>query len=86
MKSLLPVVKEEIGYSVAHSIGARYDKEIIKTELAKIRKENPEIVNFIKQWCKLSKCQIHSAFCGILVYQLLRSQAEVDKMNEDLNL
>ena len=86
MKPLLPIVKEEIGFSLAHYIGARYDKEFVKTELSKIKKENPEIVSFIKKWSRLDKCSIHTAFCGILIYQLLRSQAESDKMNEELNL
>jgi hypothetical protein len=86
MKSLLPVVKEEVGFSIAQYIGSRGDKEFIKKELRKIRKENPAVADFIVKWSKLDNHAIHSAFCGILVYQLLRSQAEVDRMEEDLFL
>lgn len=75
---MLPRVKEEIGYSIAESIGDD-DAEFIMTEIKKIEMENPVIADFIGRWSQDPK----TVFCGILVYKLLRSQAEADKMNEE---
>lgn len=82
MKELLPVVKEEVGYSLAHYMGSKIDREFIKDELKSMKRENPVIAHFIKKWSKLDSHSIHSAFCGILVYKLLRSQAEADHLND----
>lgn len=82
MKYLLPQVNHEVGFSVAHSIGNQYDRDFVKKELNIIKKENPAVAEFIKKW---SLGKLHTAFCGILVYKLLRSQAEVDRMTEDFN-
>jgi len=86
MKPLLPIVDSSIGFSLAKYVGEKGDVEFIKTELRRIKKENPAIVDFIKKWADLGGCQTHTIFCGILVYKLLRSQAEADRMKEDLNL
>lgn len=86
MKTLLPIVDSEVGFSLAKYVGEKGDAEFIKSELKKISKENPTIAEFIKKWSSLSNCQTHTKFCGILVYKLLRSQAEADRMNEDLKL
>jgi hypothetical protein len=85
MKPLLPVVNSEIGFSLAKSVGEQCDKAFIKKEIKKIKKENPTIAEFVEKWASLGK-YTHAAFCGILVYKLLRSQAEADRMAEDFNL
>jgi hypothetical protein len=85
MKHLLPVVNSEIGFSLAKSVGEQCDKAFIKKELKKIKKENPTVAEFIQKWASLGKYS-HAAFCGVLVYNLLRSQAEADRMTEDFNL
>lgn len=80
MKRLLPLVNTEVGYSIAHYMGSKFDKVFIKNELSAIKKENPVVADFIKRWAKLEKNPTHSIFCGILVYKLLRSQAEADDL------
>lgn len=82
MKSLLPLVKPEIGFSLARHMGEITDKKFIKEELDKIDKENPVISDFIYKWSKLDKNKTHTAYCGIIVYNLLKSQAEVNKLEE----
>lgn len=84
MENLLPVVNQEIGFSVSQSIPDVTDKEFVKQELKKIKKENPVIANVIARWANLDKGKIHTAYCGIMVYKLLRSQAEVDKMEREI--
>ncbi len=77
---MLPIVNKDIGFSIAHHIGSSGDKDFVKKELKKIRNENPVVADFIKKWSKLDSHSLHSAFCGILVYNLLRSQAEADEL------
>lgn len=86
MKSLLPMVDSEVGFSLAKTVGEKGDAEFIKTELKRLDKENPTVADFIRKWSLLGDCQTHTKFCGILVYKLLRSQAEADRMTEDLNI
>lgn len=86
MKPLLPIVDSEVGFSLAKHVGEKGDADFIKTELQKMDKENPTVANFIRKWSLLGGCQTHTKFCGILVYKLLRSQAEANRMEEDLNL
>lgn len=85
INNLLPVVNPDVGHSVAESIGDE-DQEYIIKEIKKLKKKNPAIADFIKKWCKGSKCTTHSALCGILVYNLLESQAEVNLMEISLNI
>ncbi len=85
MKQLLPIVDSEIGFSVAQSLDSD-DIGNIKTQLARIKKSNPVIHEFIVKWTKLVKnknMRLYCAFCGILVYKLLESQAECDEMERD---
>ncbi len=82
MKPLLPVVNSDVGFSIARHIGEANDRTFVKNELAAIAAENPAIANFIASWSMLGEEKLMSAFCGILVYKLLRSQAEVDRMEE----
>lgn len=84
MKPLLPIVDSEVGFSLAKTVGEKGDAEFIKTELKRLDKENPTIADFIKKWSQLGGCQTHTKFCGILVYKLLRSQAEANRMEEEL--
>lgn len=85
MKPLLPIVDAEVGFSLAKTVGEKGDSEFMKSELHRIDRENPTVANFIERWAQLSECPTHTKFCGILVYKLLRSQAEADRMTEDLN-
>jgi len=85
--SLLPFVKKEIGPSLAKSISS-YDIEILKKELSSIKKENPHVAEFIREFslAKRTSSAIHCAICGALVYKMLRSQAEADQMAKEIRL
>ena len=87
MKKFLPVVKSEVGFSIAQSLSGT-DNENLAKKIKKIKKENPVVAEFIKKWSNKAKgdSKIHTAFCGILVYELLRSQAESDEMDADFFL
>ncbi len=86
MKPFLPVVKEEISGSLATNLNPKEsDIENIKREWSKIKKENPVVASFIKKFAKLNKEWEPVAYCAIIVYHMLRSQAEADYMNETFN-
>ena len=88
MRNLLPFVLNEVGYSVAAGLDDN-DIKNIKKELKHIQKVNPAIAEFINGWSRNAStkdAKIHSAFCGILVYKLLESQAEADQMNTEIRL
>ena len=87
--SLLPVVNPDVGHAIAANFSDdKSDRKVIAAELKRISRENPAIANFIGDWAKQMKGEgaIHSAFCGVLVYKLLHSQAEADQMAEEINL
>lgn len=79
----LPFVTNEVGFNVAHGL-KNDDKTNIVEGLEKIKKTNPAIAEFITKWSKQARdldAKYHSALCGILVYKLLESQAEAEKLN-----
>ena len=86
MDNLLPFVTNDVGFSIAASLGDEYDPKVWRQEYLRIKKINPGVAEFISRWSKLSKCKLHTAIMGILVYRLLESQAECDRMEKELKL
>lgn len=87
-KSLLPIVGNETMYNVEHRLSNKTDNEFYRQEIKQIRKENPLIAKFINLWASdentPKKARGYIAFCGILVYRMLASQAEADKLEEEI--
>ncbi len=82
----LPVVSGEVGLPIAHALRGQDDDEYAQEELAKINEENPVIVEFLQQFAETTDDSMGSLFSGILVYKLLRSQAEADRMRQEIAL
>lgn len=82
----LPLVVADIGCPIAHALRGQDDEEYIQNELDKINKENPVIVEFLRQFAETTDDEVGSQFAGILIYKMLRSQAEADKMKQDIDL
>lgn len=84
----LPRVNPEVGFSISQSF--KGDEDYYDRMMKIIRRENPAVAEFIERWANKTDaepdCQMHSAFCGILVYALLRAQAEADHMSETIKL
>lgn len=80
----LPFVKPENAFPLAKELKESEYKEIeyIKKQLKEIKEENPIVSMWIKRHAQTSKDKITAAYCGIMVYRLLKSQAEADEMNE----
>ena len=83
--NLLPIVDADIGQSVAQAIEnqSEYTEKLLK----RISKENPVVAEFIMKWAMLNEDSMEeTTLCGLIVYRLLESQAEADKMSEEINI
>lgn len=80
----LPVVKPEITASIEREVSDISDYTFIKNNLKRIKANNPTVAEFIKRFSKETEDPVASAFCGILVYRLLESQAECNQMENEL--
>lgn len=86
MDNLLPFVEADIGFSLAQNVGVD-DLEFVANALEEMKKENPYVAKFIEDWVELAEDdELHSMFCGIIVYKMLKSQAEVDRMEQEINI
>lgn len=83
-RPLLPVVKPEIGFSIEHGIPDDVNA-FIKPALANLWEENPVVAEWIERFSKITKCKGTVAICGLVVYKLLHSQAEADRMAEEIH-
>lgn len=86
MKDLLPFVTNEVGFSIAADLGDVNCVETWKKELRHIRKVNPGVHEAIVTWSRHSKDKLHTAIMGVLVYRLLESQAEADRMYKEYKI
>lgn len=87
-QALLPIVNPEVGFSITQKLGDKSDKAIFVEQMGHIESANPVVAEFIRQWSGAEKGDafVSAAFCGILVYLLLESQAEVNHMENNLGL
>lgn len=86
LNTFIPVVKPEIGASLQKELCDKFDKIYMKEQLAKLDEENPVISKFIRQFAKTTDDAMGSAWCGLIVFKLLESQAEVNRMEMEINL
>lgn len=80
---MLPKVHADICFSVSKSLTE------INEEFKIIQEENPIVAQLIEDWAlylKRKDDQIHCLFAGIMVYKLLKSQAEVDEMEREIKI
>lgn len=85
MQNLLPIVDPDIGQSIAQAIDD--EKEYVEKQIRRLEKENPAIAEFISRWSLMhDELLVEVALCGVLVYRLLESQAEADKMSEEIHI
>lgn len=87
MNNLLPVVKPEIGACIEHELlNNKKDSIYIKEQLEKIKIENPVISFWIETFSKKTKDKKGAIFCGLMVFKMLRIQAECDKMKSEIKI
>lgn len=82
MPSLLPIVKEETGFSLQAELLECPENQYVLKHIKRLENDNPCIANFISQLAVLSGDPQSVAYAGILVYRLLESQAETDNLEK----
>jgi len=81
MEKYLPVVKKEVTYSIIGNLQNAEDIKYIEKRLKEIDEVNPIISQWIRSYSKSAKNKLYTAYCGLVVYELLYSQAEADDMH-----
>lgn len=84
MDELLPVVKAEVGFSVTEEINVgETDADYILPAIRRLQIVNPCVANFLAAFAAGTDDKEAVLICGLVVYRLLESQAEADRMAED---
>lgn len=84
MENYLPLLNAEIAGSMIRNISNNSDIPYLKKQLKELKEINPLVAEWIYKFSVTTKDKIGAAYCGLMVYKLLNSQAEADKMNEEL--
>lgn len=85
-ENYLPVVKPEITGSMEQDLMYHSDQSYIKEKLRHLKKKNPVVHAFLKNFSKASKDPIMTVFGGLIIYKMLESQAEADFLNSELDI
>lgn len=80
---LLPKVDYELSGAIMKEIEEQGEEEFMINLMRRIDKENPAIGGFLGIMGKQSKDLKATMGCGALVYELLRRQAEADRMKKE---
>lgn len=80
-ESIMPIVQPEVCFSLEDECRNVSDAETVKRLYKKVKKENPIVAMWIKNWAKQSKDRISSMACALITYRLIQSQIEADMMN-----
>jgi hypothetical protein len=86
LDTFLPVVKPEVAASLHREIFDKFDVPYIKNQLARLDEDNPVIGRWIMEFGKTTDDKVGAMYCGIMVYRLLESQAEANRMAEEIKL
>lgn len=86
MQNLLPRVNPAVGASLEHELSNKFDNAYIKEQLEILSQENPVISFWIENFSKKTRDKKGAIFCGLMVFKLLRIQAECDQMESSIKL
>ena len=78
---MLPVVHENIGYSLQREI-PEDDHVYLLEQMDRIYETNPCIARFIDNYAIETDDPVGAALCGVMIYRLLESQAEAEELND----
>lgn len=83
-KGLLPIVNEEIGYSIQRDYARQssYCADLVN----RLQEDNPCVLRFIVQMSARSEDQKLVAETALLVYRLLESQAETNQLERMIDM
>ena len=81
---MMPIVKPETCYSLEGDCLNKSDYATAKKLYKRIRKENPVIALWIREWAKKTDDKTGAMICALVTYRLLESQIEADELNKNL--
>lgn len=87
MSPVLPVLKNDTVWSVLARFRGRNPAESYSAFAEEIGRENPAVSEAIFRFCEPIEDKAdrgHAELCGLLVYSLLKSQGEADRLNHEL--
>ena len=85
-KGVLPTVSEEVCFAVQAEIQQSKENDYVVDMLSRLQEDNPFIANFISTFSLKTSDPTSSTYAGLLVYRLLESQAQADKMEADTKI
>ena len=86
MLDILPVVSKEVAIPIGKSIITENDNEYCKEQLSLLKVKNPVIAHWIENFSNKCEDKIGATMCGLIVYRLLESQAEANRMKSEILL
>jgi hypothetical protein len=86
MEPLLPVVSERVGASLQNELLSATTEAYVMRVLTRLSTDNPCIANFIAAYAAQQKDPTAVTTGAVLVYRLLESQAEADRMRREFGL
>lgn len=85
--SHLPVVNPQVGYSLQYELdGVGDDEGYLDEQLERLDSDNPTIAVWIRHYSARTEDPTGSAYCALLVYKMLESQVEANRMMEEMPL
>jgi hypothetical protein len=86
LDAFIPVVKPEIAASLQRDLLDKFDEPYLIEQLKQLDEDNPVLSRFIRQFSKKTEDSLGAAWCAMVVVKLLQSQAEVNRMEMEINL
>jgi len=80
----LPIVQPETCFAIEGECVNQDDTVLVKKLYKQIKRKNPIVAVWIREWSKKTKDKMGAMACALIVYRLIESQFEADFMNEML--
>ncbi|RMG15101.1 MAG: hypothetical protein D6731_09060 [Planctomycetota bacterium] len=84
MERLLPLVTKETGYAVCRELEREANNDYVIRLLERLEDENPCVAEFISRLAIQHEDPVGLSTAAALVYRLLESQAEADRLREQI--
>jgi hypothetical protein len=82
----LPIVNPDIGHSIARELHLADDAEYMDQQLERLEEENPVVSVWIKNFSERTDDPMGAKFCAYMLYRMLESQAEANRMAREIPL
>ena len=83
-KGLVPVVQEGIKGALIAEISQRPADEYVVDVIARLAEDNPGVREFLLNFARACPTPSTALYAGVVVYRLLESQSEADKMAREM--